>query len=144
MIIDFDRDSVCMADDAFVPHNEARVLVDTMLASDLLKDSVTYVPKMRNVVWAILSPNNSKKVIGYVITDNQGNAKVESNVGDATLKDLFNKDLQYVSIICKYYHQSSFSWQDGGKEKYRDCKNLLEKVKSYYVVSDGVLTPQEI
>lgn len=133
MTVEFDRSSVCMGDDC-MPHIEKRELADTELASDLLYCLSKYVPSMYNVVWTVYSPNVTDKIIGYIITDNQGKSEVELNIRNATLNELFTINLDNITVFCKYYHQGSFSWIEGktGKyiEKHSECSTLLEKVKS--------------
>jgi len=85
-----------MGDDC-MPHIEKRELADTELASDLLYCLSKYVPSMYNVVWTVYSPNVTDKIIGYIITDNQGKSEVELNIRNATLNELFTINLDNIT-----------------------------------------------
>jgi hypothetical protein len=131
MAIELDRDSVCMGDDC-QPHKLNRTFDEIMTIFDFLLEISDYVPSMHNVVWVVVSLNSINKVIGYIVTDEEGKATVELNSSNVRLKDILENKVD-IKVFCRYYHQSSFSWIDGNTkqpiEKYSECKTLLEKVK---------------
>lgn len=131
MIIDLDRESVCMGDDC-TSHNTSRNFKQTMLISDFLQELSNYVPSMTNVVWAVISPSSINRVIGYITTNEEGKPTIEVNGSNEYLKDIFQKEVG-IEVFCRYYHHGRFSWIDGKTkqhiEKYSECKTLLEKVK---------------
>lgn len=131
MFITYNRESVCMGDDC-MSHKLNRELADNMMVSELLLDLANYVPKMHKVVWAVSSSNVPNRIIGYIITDDQGNDSF-SIKEDITLAQLFETNTQDISVFCKYYHSGSFTWRNGDTgeivEKYKEQKTLFEKVK---------------
>ena len=120
MQIKLNRNSVCMGDDC-VSHETEKEYPHDMFVSDFLKSLSSYLPPMKNVVWLITSNNASDNAIGYFITDNLGNADIELNIDNTTLKDVFADNLNSAEIHCSYFHQNSFSSYSG--------ETLLEKVK---------------
>lgn len=54
MIINFDRESVCITDDCN-SHSENKFIRDSMLVSDLLLSLTNYVPIIEDTVWVIVS-----------------------------------------------------------------------------------------
>jgi len=129
--IELDRASVCMGDDCN-SHKLKRKFDETMSIVDFLLELSDYVPSMHNVVWVVISLNSINKVIGYIVTDEEGKVTIELAVSNVCLKDIFSNEAD-ISVFCRYYHQSSFSWINGETnqriEKYSKCKTLLEKVK---------------
>jgi Ran GTPase-activating protein (RanGAP) involved in mRNA processing and transport len=120
MQIKINRNSVCMGDDC-VSHEAEKEYPDNIFVSDFLKSLSSYLPSMKNVVWLITSNNALGNIIGYFLTDNLGNADIELNIDNTTLKDAFADNLSNAEIHCSYFHQKSFSSYDG--------ETLLEKVK---------------
>ena len=135
MIVNCDRDSVCMGDDC-MSHKMKIELSNIMITSMLLMKLSNYVPRMKNVVWAILSLNTKNKVIGYIVTDDSNNSSFELTNPDTNVEELFIRDIENISVYCRYYHQGTFSWIEGktGKhiEKHINYPTLLEKVKHEY------------
>jgi len=129
--IELDRVSVCMGDDCD-SHKLKSKFDETMSIVDFLLELSDYVPRMHNVVWAVISLNSINKVIGYIVTDEEGKVTIELVASNVSLKDVFLNKVD-ISVFCRYYHQSSFSWIDGNTnqriENYSECKTLLEKVK---------------
>lgn len=134
MKIEINRDSVCMGDDC-MSHKFERDFDNNLKLSELLKLLSDYVPTMKNVIWAVVSLNTNDKVIGYFIMDENGETSIEID-HDVILEKLFIKDLDDISVFCRYFHNSSFTRVDrttGEKvEKYPDCDNLYDKVKKVY------------
>lgn len=141
MLIEFDRESVCMGDDCH-SHIESRQIDGSLMTSKLLEELVHYVPSMENVIWAIYFDNSRfGKIIGFILTDEHKKAAVELSIKDMPLEDLFaeeenpKKEIseRKVSVSCRYYHDGRFTWRDGnsGKliEKYPKYSSLFEKVK---------------
>jgi hypothetical protein len=132
MEIKFDRSSFCAADDC-VSHIEKKKLPSEMPISELLKYTATYVPLRKNSVWRITSMSNvSIVVLGYLITDNEGNTtNIELSVEETTMKNLSVKD-----VYCSYFSESRFTYRNGKSgelvEEYKECGSLLEKVKRSY------------
>lgn len=131
MIINLDRQSICMGDNCML-HNVSRNYKETMLISDFLQELSDYVPCMTNVVCAVISLENGNEVIGYIITNEEGKATIEVNRSYLYLKDIFRNKVS-IDAYCRYYHKGSFSWINGETkqriEKYPECKTLLEEVK---------------
>lgn len=120
----FDRDSICMGDDVN-SHQKEMVIDSNILLSDLLKLLIKSVPSMNNIVWSVTS---NKGLIGYIITDDNGNPSVEVNGEDKTVGSC-----NIEKVFCFHFYESNFSWTDGatGEKvvKYPECHSLLEKVK---------------
>jgi hypothetical protein len=134
MLIELDRDSVCMGDDC-MPHKRKTTYSDNSRVSSLLSNLCDYVPRMNNVVWAIVSLEAESKVIGYLISDNSGKYQIDMNM-ERQLSSLFLKSRDTINVSCNYYHNSSFTWingTDGGIiNKYPECATLIKKVKMHY------------
>ncbi len=124
VLISADRDSVCMGDDC-ESHDCSSSWERTAEVSRLLEWLVSYVPRMRDSVWAVCS---DRGVLGYLVTDADGNTATELKGPDRLLTETGVQAVQ-----CRYYHTRSFSRTDGetGKqiEKHAGCKTLMEKVK---------------
>lgn len=131
MIIDLDRESVCMGDDC-TSHKVSRNFKQTMPISDFLQELSDYVPRMNNVVWAVISLSSINKVIGYIVTDEKGKPTVEVKGSNVYVKDIFHNEVG-IDVFCRYYYQGRFLWIDGETkqriEEYSECKTLLDKVK---------------
>ena len=114
-------------------HRFEKELPSSFLVRELFEDLSEYVPSMNTVVWAVLT-NGSPKVLGFIITDDQGETVYDlCTSDDAALKDVFPGNMNPMWVFCRYFHQSSFSWIDGSSDrrvsKHDDCPTLLEKVK---------------
>ena len=137
MIIKIDRESVCMGDD-IVSHSIKKDLPKNMLVSELLLYLANYVPIVKNSVWVIVSLNSENKVIGFIDTNSQQKYQIEINVTDTPIKNLFTKDINNISIICKYFYEGKFSWINGetGEHiiKFKECRTLLGKVKQELLI----------
>lgn len=122
--IQVNRDSVCMGDDCN-SHEVDMVLPENMLLSELLQRLASYVPSMKNVIWAVRSDAG---MCGYIITDSHAIASFELCSVDMPVKEI-----NISRIMCRYYYPSIFSWIDGQTgnrvEKYPECRTFLEKVK---------------
>lgn len=120
----FDRDSVCMGDDANDHRREITVNGSTLL-SDFLKMLIKYVPSMADIVWSVKS---NLGVIGYIIGDSQRQATIEICGDDKPIDNL-----SIDKVFCTHFYESNFTWIDGKTKekvtKFQDCKTLLEKVK---------------
>ena len=131
IVVKFNRDSICMGDDVS-SHAVDRELSSNMPLSALLVALSLYVPTMRDVVWAVLA-TNANKVLGFIITDEHGEAQIELCVNDAPVSKALISDTGHPAIYCRYYHQYSFTWRCGATEeiinKHSECSTLLEKVK---------------
>lgn len=90
-------------------------------------------PIVQNSVWAIVSLNSENNVIGFIDTNSQQKYQTEINVLDTPTKNLFTKDINNISIVCKYFYEGRFSWINGetGEHiiKFEECSTLIEKVK---------------
>ncbi|BCJ95497.1 hypothetical protein acsn021_30660 [Anaerocolumna cellulosilytica] len=119
-----------MGDDCF-SHAEEKEYDKSVTIAYVLEEITHYVPSMYNVVWTISSPDD---LVGFIITDNQGNAEIELNIQNKEIVKLFSSETG-VELHCRYYHQSSFSWTDGKTgeyiEKYKECGTLIDKVKMH-------------
>lgn len=66
LIIDLDRESVCMGDDC-ISHKVSRNFKQTMLIRDFLQELSNHVPRMPNVVWAVISLSSIKKQLDILL-----------------------------------------------------------------------------
>lgn len=132
MIIKLDRESVCMGDD-IVSHSIKKDLPENMLVSELLLYLTNYVPIVQNSVWAIVSLNSENEVIGFIDTNSQQKYQIEINVPDTPIKNLFTKDINNMSIVCRYFCESRFFElnDEFGAHiiKFRKSLTLVEKVE---------------
>lgn len=131
MVINFDRESVCIGDDCN-SHSENKFIQDSMLVSDLLLSLTNYVPIIEDTVWVIVSLDASNKVIGFIVTDKRRKNKIELNVVDTQIKNIFSKKDDAVSIVCRYYYTTKFSPTEFDEYASSTCIReftLLEKVK---------------
>ncbi|MCM1062885.1 MAG: hypothetical protein NC420_00205 [Eubacterium sp.] len=124
IIIQVDRDSVCMGDDC-LSHEENMFIPEDMRLSELMRRLVKYIPATTNRMWVIWSDVD---ICGYIITDSDANASFA-----VCGMDLFVGNMKIHKIMCKYYDPSLFSWTDAETrnrvEKYSECGTFLEKVK---------------
>lgn len=138
MIIKLDRESVCMGDD-IVSHSIKKDLPENMLVSELLLYLTNYVPIVQNSVWAIVSLNSENNVIGFIDTNRKNKYQIEINVPDTPLKNLFTRDINNISIVCRYFCEGKFSWINGetGEHiiKFKECSTSLEKVKQELLIN---------
>lgn len=120
----FDRDSVCMGDDAD-SHQKEIVINSNILLSEFITMLIKSVPSMYNCVWSVTSNTN---VIGYIITDENGHSTVDvcgedKSVGSSNIERVF----------CTHYYDNYFTKKDpetGKKiDEYPECQTLLQKVK---------------
>lgn len=122
--LQWDRDSVCMGDDA--ESHRRTVLVDGhMRLSALLHELADYVPAMAgDVVWSV---RTREEQIGYILGGGR-DAPVVLEGEDREVRSLRAR-----RIDCGYYHPGRFSWIEGkdGKrvESYRECPTVQEKVR---------------
>lgn len=90
------RSSVCAGDDFFAPHNQyIEYREDEMLLEwfERLKD---YVAKVKDsVAWRV---DSSKKCLGYLVGDEDGNLSVK-----LAIEDIKVADLGIDSIHCSYF-----------------------------------------
>lgn len=119
-LIHAERESVCMGDDCMVPNAKELSYEQGELISEFMSTVASYVPNMRNVVWAIY---NEREVLGYLIFDENGIWTYELEIDDTFVSSLLNKN-----IFCRYFHSGKFT-NIIDKEKYSECKTLLDKVK---------------
>lgn len=130
--VEYDRDSVCMGDDC-MSHKTEKNHSGEMSVFSLLMDCAHYVPNMHNSIWAVVSSNTENLVIGYILTDENGNHTVETEQPDSTLEELFGTANKNSGVFCRYFHMGRFTWCDGETdsivEEYPECKTLYEKVK---------------
>lgn len=121
MLIEFDRESVCMGDDCD-SHVVTKQIDDSLLISDLLEELVGYVPSMTNAVWVVYSVGSCfDGVMGYIVSTGQ-KTEISLNVEDILIKNLF--DGKEAHIFCRYYYEGRFAW----KNEYPDGMSLIEKV----------------
>lgn len=121
MLIEFDRESVCMGDDCD-SHVVTKQIDDSLLISELLEELVRYVPSMTNAVWAVYSVGSCfDGVTGYITSAGQKTG-IRLNVEDRPIKDLFGG--KEAHIFCRYYYEGRFAW----KNEYPKGMSLLEKV----------------
>ncbi len=132
MVIEFNRNSICMADD-MMSHRTIHKFSDTATVLTLLEYLADYVPRMNTAVWAIISDNYDKKVIGFIFTDEEWTNKVELNTENILLKNLFCDKPLNLSVYCKNYYIYNTFWDDGIRHvKHYDYPSLFKKIKKDY------------
>ncbi|MCM1542535.1 MAG: hypothetical protein NC121_14920 [Blautia sp.] len=103
IMIQVDRDSVCMGDDC-LSHEENMLIPENMRLSELMRRLAKYVPATANRMWVIWSDVG---ICGYITTDSDANASFA-----LCGMDLFVVNMKIHKIMCKYYDPSLFAWTD--------------------------------
>ncbi|MDO4945191.1 MAG: hypothetical protein Q4E74_08355 [Ruminococcus sp.] len=123
MKIKLQRESVCMGDDCNAPNEKIVQLDDNTTVSEFLGYcAVNYVPKIHNSVWVISDIDFRKKyVIGYIVTDAQGNISVFSSNEDKSVSVVISD-----GVFCRYYYpKKTDDFND-----VKDCFELCEKLRA--------------
>lgn len=104
------RDSVCMGDDCFAPNEAVLEYEDDETLSQFMNRVVSYVPRMRGVVWGVRADNS---FIAYIITDENAEAQIELLIPDKKMKKS-----GITSVFCRYFTEGRHG---DGKSPLIDC-----------------------
>lgn len=101
MLIEIDRNSVCMGDDC-MSHRIKREFPDDSRLSEFFDYLVKYVIDMSSSVWVVRSLNSIDNTLGYIIRDKKRVLKLDTQE-DKKLKEIFVEDLDDLSVVCIYF-----------------------------------------
>ncbi len=122
MELNWERESVCMADDCTAPNPRTEHVEGPLTALRLLELAAGYVPKVRGGVWAVWA---EERLIGFLEYD-AGRLRPEPEEG----VPVFSDSLQ---LYCAYYTEGRFRYRMGRDgplvEEYPESPRLLDKAK---------------
>lgn len=135
MKVIIERESVCMGDDCWAPHQKKYTLNDNATYMDLFEaiKNDNYLPSMTNAVW-VLTSNQCSCIFSYFTKTGKIHMRLEEKFLKNICKDSYKLRFEYFSapqgwkkfIYRMYSNDEQAIWKDGWCEEIKYCDSLMQ------------------